>query len=86
MDPTAPTCQDVVELVTEYLEDALSPADRQRFETHIEACPPCETYLEQMRRTIELLGRIPEETVSPDAERVLIEAFRGWTRSQATTS
>jgi anti-sigma factor RsiW len=69
-----------VELVTEYFEGALSPSDRSRFEEHVMSCPPCRAYLEQMRQTIRLLGSIPEETVSPDAQEALVAAFRGWTR------
>jgi anti-sigma factor RsiW len=72
------TCRELVELVTEYFEGALSPRDRSRFEEHIMSCPPCRAYLEQMQRTIQLLGSIPEETVSTDAEEALISAFRGW--------
>ncbi|HZA78420.1 MAG TPA: zf-HC2 domain-containing protein [Acidimicrobiales bacterium] len=72
------TCRQIVELVTEYFEDALSPQDRSRFEEHIMSCPPCRAYLEQMRQTIRLLGRIPEETVPPEAEEALRAAFRGW--------
>jgi anti-sigma factor RsiW len=74
------SCRQLVELVTEYFEGGLSPQDRSRFEEHVLSCPPCRRYLEQMRQTIGLLGRIPEETVSPEAEEALVEAFRGWTR------
>lgn len=74
------SCKDVVELVTEYFEDALSPSDRSRFEEHVMSCPPCRAHLEQMQETIRLLGSIPEETVSPDAEQALIDAFRDWKR------
>jgi anti-sigma factor RsiW len=74
------TCRQLVELVTEYLEGALSPPDRTRFEEHLMSCPPCRAYLEHMRQTIRLLGRIPEETVSPDAEAALVTAFRSWRR------
>jgi anti-sigma factor RsiW len=72
------TCRELVELVTEYFEGALSPRDRSRFEEHIMSCPPCRAYLEQMQQTIQLLGSIPEETVSTDSEEALISAFRGW--------
>jgi anti-sigma factor RsiW len=74
------SCRQLVELVTEYFEGGLSPQDRSRFEEHVLSCPPCRRYLEQMRQTIGLLGRIPEETVSPEAEEALVEAFRGWSR------
>jgi anti-sigma factor RsiW len=71
-------CKELVELVTDYFEDALSPRDRSSFEEHIMSCPPCRAHLEQMQQTIRLLGSIPEETVSPDAETTLLEAFRDW--------
>jgi anti-sigma factor RsiW len=74
------TCRQLVELVTEYFEDALSPDDRRRFEEHVMSCPPCRAYLEQMRQTIRLLGSIPEETVPPEAEEALLAALRGWKR------
>jgi anti-sigma factor RsiW len=74
-------CRQLVELVTEYFEGALSSAERSRFEEHVMSCPPCRAYLEQMRQTIRLLGRIPEETVPPDAEAALVAAFRGWRRN-----
>lgn len=75
------TCRELVELVTEYLEGLLSSADRSRFEEHVMSCPPCRAHLEQMKYTLELLGRIPEESVSPDAEAALVTAFRGWNRA-----
>jgi anti-sigma factor RsiW len=74
------SCRELVELVTEYFEGGLSPGDRSRFEEHVVSCPACRRYLEQMRQTIGLLGRIPEETVSPEAEDALVQAFRGWAR------
>ena len=73
-------CQELVEVVTDYLEGRLSPADRARFEAHIADCEYCETYLEQMRQTIRTLGRIPEESLSDDARETLLEAFRSWRR------
>ena len=80
MDATYLTCKELVELVTEYLEDALTSLDRMRFEEHIMTCPPCRAHLDQMRRTLAVVGSVPEEAVSPDAERSLLEAFRGWKR------
>ena len=70
------TCKELVELVTDYLDGALPPRDIARFEEHIVSCPPCHAHLDQMRRTIEVVGRIPEEALSPDAEQDLLEAFR----------
>lgn len=74
-------CQELVEVVTDYLEGRLSPVDRARFEAHIADCEYCETYLEQMRQTIRILGRIPEESLSDDARETLLSAFRSWRRS-----
>jgi anti-sigma factor RsiW len=74
------TCRELIELITEYFEGALSPPDRSRFEEHVMSCPPCRAYLEQMQQTVRLLGSIPEKTVSPDAEEALVGAFRGWKR------
>lgn len=74
------TCKELVELVTDYLDGALPPRDAARFEEHIVSCPPCHTHLAQMRRTIEVVGRIPEEALSPDVEHDLLEAFRNWKR------
>jgi anti-sigma factor RsiW len=76
------TCQELVELVTDYFEDALSARDRARFERHIAGCPHCTTYLEQMRITIRVLGRLPTETVSPDARDELLHAFQEWKRER----
>lgn len=73
-------CRELVELVTEYLEDRLSPADRARFEAHLEACEACRAFMDQFRRTINVLGRLPEESLSPEARAALLEAFRNWSR------
>jgi anti-sigma factor RsiW len=72
------SCQELVELVTDYLEGALPAAERTRFEEHIGRCDGCRVYLEQMRRTIELTGRLTPDALSADAERALLDAFRGW--------
>lgn len=72
------TCKELTELVTDYVEGALTRWDRERFEEHMMTCPPCNVYLDQMRHTIGLLGRLPEDTISPEAEQVLLEALRSW--------
>jgi anti-sigma factor RsiW len=72
------SCRELVELVTDYFEDALPEQERARFEEHVGTCDGCRVYLEQMRLTLEALGHLPEQAVSPEAERVLLEAFRGW--------
>jgi anti-sigma factor RsiW len=72
------SCRELVELVTDYLEGTLPADERDRFEEHIAGCSGCNTYLEQMRQTIEALGHLPEDGLTPAAERALLEAFRGW--------
>jgi anti-sigma factor RsiW len=72
------SCQELVELVTDYLEDALPAELRERFERHIEHCAGCQTYLAQMRATIAATGTLAPEALSPEAESALLEAFRGW--------
>ncbi len=75
------TCKEMVELVTEYLEGTLSPADKQRFEAHLAGCDGCTTYLEQMRQTIRLTGRLIEEQISDQAKESLLNTFRDWKKS-----
>jgi anti-sigma factor RsiW len=74
------SCQELVELVTDYLEGALPDELQQRFDAHIAHCSGCQTYLEQMRATIRATGTLSIESVSPEAERALLDAFRGWRR------
>jgi anti-sigma factor RsiW len=74
------SCQELVELVTDYLEGALPRRQRRAFEKHISVCDGCTTYLEQMRETIALTGRLQPESISPDAEAALLAAFRDWKR------
>lgn len=71
-------CAQVVELVTAYLEQALDPADRERFEEHLVFCDGCDRYLDQMRITIEVTGRLEPGGLPPALEERLLEAFRGW--------
>ena len=71
-------CQQAVELVTDYLEGALSRRDRRRFEAHLRACPNCSAYLEQIRATIALSGSITPEDLTPEARTDLIALYRRW--------
>jgi len=71
-------CQQVVELVSDYLEGALPRAERRRFERHLRACPNCTAYLEQMRVTIATTGALTPEDLSPDARAEFTELFRTW--------
>ena len=75
------TCQEVVELVTDYLEGALSEEDRARFERHLELCDGCTRYVDQIRMTIAAVGRIEESDVPPEMREGLLAAFRERKRS-----
>jgi anti-sigma factor RsiW len=68
----------LVQLVTEYLEGALVDEDRLRFEAHLGRCPPCEVYLVQMRRTIDVCGHIRSHAISAEIRESLLTAFEGW--------
>jgi predicted anti-sigma-YlaC factor YlaD len=74
----APACRELVELVTEYLEGALSPEDRARFDEHVADCVDCRALLDQMRRTLGLVGLLTEGSISPQAREALLETFRDW--------
>jgi anti-sigma factor RsiW len=76
--PDEMSCKELVEVITDYLEETMAAEDRARFEAHLEACPYCVNYLEQMRATVAALGRLSEESIAPDARAGLLEAFRGW--------
>jgi predicted anti-sigma-YlaC factor YlaD len=71
-------CRELVEVVTDYLEGALPRTDRVRFEAHLEECEACRDYVEQLRDTIRLAGRIEPEQLSPATRVALQRAFDGW--------
>jgi anti-sigma factor RsiW len=72
------TCRELVELVTGYLEGALTPKEREGVEAHLQKCGGCSEYVEQMRQTIQLTGKLGEDDVPPDARETLLAAFRDW--------
>ena len=75
------TCREVVELVTDYLEGVLPSEQVLRFEQHLNSCDGCGIYIDQMRTTVETVGRIREEDLPPQARDRLLDAFRDWKRS-----
>jgi anti-sigma factor RsiW len=80
--PEEMPCNELVELVTDYIEGRLPPRDVKRFEDHLEICDGCRTYLDQMRETIGALGHLPEESITPQARDRLLKAFRTWKRRE----
>ncbi len=70
-------CAQIVEMVTDYLEEALGPAERRLFEEHLADCPPCTRYVEQIGTTLAALGTVQERDLSDRAWDELRSAFRG---------
>jgi predicted anti-sigma-YlaC factor YlaD len=77
-------CQELVEVITDYLEGALSPQDRLRFEEHLALCSGCRNYLEQMRVTISLTGALRTDSIPDGVREQLLSAFRDWKRDLRT--
>jgi hypothetical protein len=75
------TCQEVVELVSDYLDQALPPEEASLFEQHVNFCDGCDWYLDQMRSTVSTVGRITEQDVPDETREKLLAAFREWRRS-----
>jgi anti-sigma factor RsiW len=75
-------CREVVELVSDYLEGELDARDRARFEAHLTTCDGCTAYLEQMRQTVRLAGRLDPEELDPELRDRLVAAFRDWGRRE----
>jgi anti-sigma factor RsiW len=69
-------CKELVEIITDYLEQTLPERDRIRFDAHLMTCPPCREYVEEMRTTLRLAGRLTVESISPGARDDLLRAFR----------
>jgi anti-sigma factor RsiW len=76
--PSDLTCQELVELITEYLDGALPPEEVRRFEAHLAGCRGCRAYLGQVRRTIRVAGHLTEGTVPDGPKQRLLSAFRAW--------
>jgi len=77
------TCKELVELVTDHLEDKLSCEDERIFSEHLALCEGCNAYLQQMRITIATLGKLTEQSISAEAKERLVHAFRNWKDSIA---
>jgi anti-sigma factor RsiW len=77
-NPSEFTCQELIELITEYLEHALPEPEVVRFEEHLTVCEGCRTYLHQIEETAQAVGGLAETTLSADAEATLLNAFRDW--------
>ncbi len=81
MDRSSLTCQELVELITEYLEGALPETIRQQVDAHLANCEGCTNYLLQMRQTIQLTGHLREEHLTPQQRDDLLKLFQGWKKN-----
>jgi len=82
-NPNDLSCQEVVELVTDYLEHVLLPQQQSLLEAHLAECNGCETYLDQMRQTITLLHQLHAEPATPVTRDNLLAIFRGWQQQES---
>lgn len=78
-------CQELVELVTEYLEDAMTPHERASFEAHLVICTGCRNYMSQLKATVHALEQLPEPAVAPEVRDNLLDIFRKWKNSNGGT-
>ena len=76
--PAVLPCQQVVEMVTDYLEGAMPAAERRRLEHHLAGCVHCTEYLAQMRETIRLAGQVTPDDLTPEMRTELTELYRRW--------
>jgi anti-sigma factor RsiW len=78
------TCKELVELVTQYFDGALTVEERDRFEQHAGRCRGCAAHLDQMRATISVTGHLREDDLADEVVGSLLHAFRGWRLSRTT--
>lgn len=78
MTPWPIDCNELVELVTAYLDDSLDLDDRARFDAHLLECDGCENYLQQFRMTVSTVGKVPFDELDPAFRSRLISAFEDW--------
>jgi anti-sigma factor RsiW len=71
------TCQELVELITGYIEETLPSDEHDHFERHLALCPGCRDYLAQMHATLRLLGALSAEALPEATRHGLLAAFRG---------
>jgi predicted anti-sigma-YlaC factor YlaD len=69
-------CNQLVELVTAYLDGSLDSGTRARFDEHLLECDGCENYLQQFRGTVDTVGKIDSGAIDPAYRDRLLNAFR----------
>ena len=71
-------CQEVVEVVSNYVDGLMEPEEMRRFEAHLLDCPYCTQYVDQLREIGGALHGLAGESIAPERREALLEAFRGW--------
>ncbi len=71
-------CNELVEVITDYIEGDLSAEDVKLLEEHLDECPGCQTYLEQMRQVIRAAGKLEEKHIPSQGKEELLKIFRDW--------
>ena len=71
-------CNELVELITDYIEGDLPAEDVKRLGEHLAECPGCQSYLEQMKQVIRTTGRLEEQHIPSEAKEELLQIFREW--------
>jgi anti-sigma factor RsiW len=71
-------CEELVAVLSDYLDGSLAPDDRRRLEAHLDECPYCVNYVVQMRETVDAIGGVSLESLAPERQEEVLEAFRGW--------
>ena len=74
------SCREIVEMVTDYLEGDLDADTTTALEAHLDLCPGCERYVEQISETVTTLGDVSSDNLSTDTQAGLLEAFRTFRR------
>ena len=74
------SCREIVELVTDYLEGDLDADTTTALEEHLDLCPGCARYVEQIRETVATLRDVGSDNLSPETQAGLLEAFREFRR------
>ena len=80
------TCQEIAELITDYLEGSLTLTQRLRFQMHIGLCVACRNFLRQMKYTVATLRQLPSEPVPPHIKEELLRRFRTWKQDGSSSS
>ena len=72
------SCQEMTEIMTDYLEGRMRFGTRMRFHMHLGMCRHCRRYLRQMRHTIRLSASLPREPAPDEVRDELMRRFKNW--------